>query len=294
LFATLTLTVPVRVRGFGLGSATSRVLGPRAAPRSRSAALLASPATTPVPQKSRTTQPQLKQRQASSAQQKPPPKQQQQQQQQRGLTPRSEDFSQWYQEVIAAADLADGAPTRGCMVIKPRGMSLWDGIRSDLDRRIKAKGVQNAYFPLLIPVSFLSKEAEHVEGFAKECAVVTHHRLKLREDGKGVEPDPEAELEEPLIVRPTSETVIWHMFQKWVMSYVEIAVDIESRRGALMTAGTLRAGTATCRSRSTSGPTWFDGSCAPAPSCARRSSCGRRGTRRTPRATAPSPTRARC
>jgi len=211
-----------------------------------------------------------------------------------GLTARDADYSAWYNEVIAAGDLVDGSPVKGCMVIKPNGMALWEAVRDDLDARIKATGCRNAYFPLFIPVSFLSKEAEHVEGFAKECAVVTHHRLKLREDGKGVEPDPEAELEEPLIVRPTSETVIWHMFQKWVMSYVEIAVDIESRRGALMTAGTLRAGTATCRSRSTSGPTWFDGSCAPAPSCARRSSCGRRGTRRTPRATAPSPTRARC
>ena len=145
---------------------------------------------------------------------------------QRGLTPRATDFSAWYQEVIAAADLVDQSPVKGCMVIKPNGMALWDALREDLDRRIKASGAQNAYFPLFIPVSFLSKEAEHVQGFAKECAVVTHHRLRTRADGKGVEPDPEAQLEEPLIVRPTSETMIWHMFQRWIMSYRDLPLKV--------------------------------------------------------------------
>ena len=134
-----------------------------------------------------------------------------------GLTTRAADYSQWYQEVIAAGDLAEQSPVKGCMVIRPTGMALWENLREQLDKRIKATGAQNAYFPLFIPVSFLSKEAEHVEGFAKECAVVTHHRLRSAEGG-GVEPDPDAKLEEPLIVRPTSETMIWYMFQKWIMS----------------------------------------------------------------------------
>lgn len=148
-----------------------------------------------------------------------PPKQKQKDKQQKGkggsgggskgLTSRDEDFSLWYQEIIAAADLVDQSPVKGCMVIKPNGMALWESIREDLDRRIKESGAQNAYFPLFIPVSFLSKEAEHVEGFAKECAVVTHHRLRTVPGGQGVEADPDAELEEPLIVRPTSETMIW-------------------------------------------------------------------------------------
>jgi prolyl-tRNA synthetase len=129
-------------------------------------------------------------------------------------------------KVIANADLADQSPVKGCMVIKPYGMSLWESIREDMDRRIKATGTQNAYFPLFIPVSFLSKEAEHVEGFAKECAVVTHHRLRSVETGKGVEPDPDAKLEEELIVRPTSETMIWHMFKKWIQSYRDLPLKI--------------------------------------------------------------------
>jgi len=128
--------------------------------------------------------------------------------------------------VIAAGDLVDQSPVKGCMVLRPNGMALWDALREDLDARIKATGTQNAYFPLFIPVSFLSKEAEHVEGFAKECAVVTHHRLRSTADGKGVEPDPDAELEEPLIVRPTSETMIWHMFSKWIMSYRDLPLKI--------------------------------------------------------------------
>mmetsp|Transcript_8927 Transcript_8927/g.29624 ORF Transcript_8927/g.29624 Transcript_8927/m.29624 type:complete len:555 (-) Transcript_8927:146-1810(-) len=143
-----------------------------------------------------------------------------------GLTPRAADYSLWYQEVIQAAELADQSPVKGCMVIRPTGMALWDALRSALDERIKESGAQNAYFPLFIPVSFLSKEAEHVEGFAKECAVVTHHRLRSTEGGKAVEPDPDAELEEPLIVRPTSETMIWHMFQKWIMSYRDLPLKV--------------------------------------------------------------------
>lgn len=139
---------------------------------------------------------------------------------------RSSDYSQWYLDVIAAGDLVDASPVRGCMVIKPAGMALWEGVRDVLDRRIKAKGVQSAYFPLLIPVSFLSKEAEHVEGFAKECAVVTHHRLRAVPGGTGVEPDPDARLEEPLIVRPTSETIIWHMFGKWITSYRDLPLKV--------------------------------------------------------------------
>jgi prolyl-tRNA synthetase len=144
----------------------------------------------------------------------------------KGLTPREEDFSKWYLDVIAAADLVDQSPVKGCMVIKPQGMSLWEAIRDDLDKRIKATGAQNAYFPLFIPISFFSKEAEHVEGFAKECAVVTHHRLRNKPDGQGVEPDPDAELEEQLIVRPTSETMIWHMFKRWIGSYRELPLKV--------------------------------------------------------------------
>lgn len=151
---------------------------------------------------------------------------QQQQQQSERICPREKDYSQWYLDVIAAGDLVDASPVRGCMVIKPAGMALWDGMREALDKRIKEKEVQNAYFPLLIPVSFLSKEAEHVEGFAKECAVVTHHRLRSIPGGTGVEPDPDAKLEEPLIVRPTSETIIWHMFGKWITSYRDLPLKV--------------------------------------------------------------------
>ena len=135
------------------------------------------------------------------------------------ITPRSENYSKWYNDIIRVCDLAETSPVRGCMVIKPWGMSLWDQIRNDLDARIKEHGAENAYFPLLIPKSFLSKEAEHVDGFAKECAVVTHHRLTVGPDGKGLIADPEAELEDPLIIRPTSETMIWNMFKKWIVSH---------------------------------------------------------------------------
>ena len=135
------------------------------------------------------------------------------------ITPRSVDYSRWYQDIIRVAGLAESSPVRGCMVIKPWGMSLWDAVRTDLDRRIRDHGAENAYFPLLIPKSFLSKEAEHVDGFAKECAVVTHHRLTAAPDGSGLIADPDAKLEDPLIIRPTSETMIWFMFRKWINSY---------------------------------------------------------------------------
>jgi prolyl-tRNA synthetase len=144
---------------------------------------------------------------------------------QQAITPREQDYSQWYLDVIAAADLIDSSPVRGCMVIRPHGFAVWEAIRDDLDRRFKATGHVNAYFPLFIPQSFLSREAEHVEGFAKECAVVTHHRLRSAEGG-GVEPDPTAKLEEPLIVRPTSETIIWHMYGRWINSYRDLPLLI--------------------------------------------------------------------
>jgi prolyl-tRNA synthetase len=145
------------------------------------------------------------------------------------ITPRSEDYSAWYLDVIAAGDLVDDAPVRGCKVLKPHGFAIWELMQADLDRRFKETGHRNAYFPLLIPMSFLSKEAEHVEGFAKECAVVTHHRLRavVGEDGKStVEPDPESKLEEPLVVRPTSETIIWHMYGRWIGSWRDLPVLI--------------------------------------------------------------------
>ena len=136
------------------------------------------------------------------------------------ITLRSEDYSKWYASIIRNAGLAESSPVRGCMVIKPWGMSLWDIVRTDLDARIKSHDVENAYFPMLIPKSFLSKEAEHVDGFAKECAVVTHHRLTADPSGeKGLIADPEAELEDPLIIRPTSETMIWNTFRKWIVSH---------------------------------------------------------------------------
>ncbi len=136
------------------------------------------------------------------------------------ITPRAENYSKWYNDIIRVTGLAETSPVRGCMVIKPWGMSLWDNVRNDLDQRIKEHGAENAYFPLLIPKSFLSKEAEHVDGFAKECAVVTHHRLTADPSGeKGLIADPEAELEDPLIIRPTSETMIWNMFKKWIISH---------------------------------------------------------------------------
>ncbi len=145
---------------------------------------------------------------------------------QTAITPtRSDDYAEWYQQVIKAADLAENAPVRGCMVIKPWGYALWENMQRALDRMFKDTGHVNAYFPLFIPLSFFEKEAEHVEGFAKECAVVTHHRLVPKEGG-GLKPDPESALEEPLIVRPTSETIIGAMFAKWTQSYRDLPILI--------------------------------------------------------------------
>jgi prolyl-tRNA synthetase len=135
------------------------------------------------------------------------------------ITPRAVDYSKWYNDIIRVTGLAEASPVRGCMVIKPWAMSLWDRVRQELDQKIQEHGAENAYFPLLIPKSFLSKEAEHVDGFAKECAVVTHHRLCADPNGGGLIADPEAELEDPLIIRPTSETMIWYMFRKWINSH---------------------------------------------------------------------------
>ncbi len=136
---------------------------------------------------------------------------------------RAENYPEWYQEVIKAGDLAENAPVRGCMVIKPWGYALWENMQAALDAKFKATGHVNAYFPLLIPLSFMAKEAEHVDGFAKECAVVTHHRLKANDKGE-LRPDPASELEEPFIIRPTSETIIGHMYAKWVKSYRDLPI----------------------------------------------------------------------
>ncbi len=140
------------------------------------------------------------------------------------ITPRSEDYSRWYTDLVIQGRLADYSPVRGCMVIRPNGYALWENMQSELDRIFKETGHQNAYFPLFIPKSFLAKEAEHVDGFAKECAVVTHSRLKAAEvDGKQtLIPDPASALEEELIIRPTSETIIYSMFANWVQSYRDL------------------------------------------------------------------------
>lgn len=138
------------------------------------------------------------------------------------LTKRSEDYSKWYNELVVKADLAEQSDVRGCMVIKPYGYAIWEKMQRALDDRFKETGVQNAYFPLLIPKSFLSREAEHVEGFAKECAVVTHYRLKTNDSHDGVVVDPAAKLEEELIIRPTSETIIWNTFRNWIHSYRDL------------------------------------------------------------------------
>lgn len=142
------------------------------------------------------------------------------------LTSRSVDYSQWYQDLVIKADLAENSAVRGCMVIKPYGYAIWEKMQAELDRMFKETGHQNAYFPLFIPKSFLSKEADHVEGFAKECAVVTHYRLKTSPDGKGVVVDPAAKLEEELIVRPTSETIIWNTYKNWIQSYRDLPILI--------------------------------------------------------------------
>lgn len=140
------------------------------------------------------------------------------------LTPRSEDYSQWYNDLVIKAELAENSAVRGCMVIKPYGYAIWEKMQHELDRMFKETGHCNAYFPLFIPKSFLSKEADHVEGFAKECAVVTHYRLKNNPDGSGVVVDPEARLEEELIVRPTSETIIWNTYKNWIQSYRDLPI----------------------------------------------------------------------
>lgn len=140
------------------------------------------------------------------------------------LTSRAVDYSKWYNELVVKADLAEQSAVRGCMVIKPYGYAIWETIQAELDKRFKEKGVKNAYFPLLIPKSFLSREAEHVEGFAKECAVVTHHRLMNDPEGKGVVVDPKARLEEELIIRPTSETIIWSTYKNWISSYRDLPI----------------------------------------------------------------------
>jgi prolyl-tRNA synthetase len=142
------------------------------------------------------------------------------------LTSRAEDYSQWYNDLVIKGGLADYSAVRGCMVIKPYGFALWENMRDQLDKMFKETGHVNAYFPLFIPKSFLSKEAAHVEGFAKECAVVTHYRLMNDPDGKGIVVDPDAKLEEELIVRPTSETIIWHSYKDWIQSYRDLPLLI--------------------------------------------------------------------
>src|SRR5574344_595522 len=140
------------------------------------------------------------------------------------LTSRSENYSQWYNNLVVKADLAEASAVRGCMVIKPYGYAIWEKMHEQLDRRFKVTGHVTAYFPLFIPKSFLSREAEHVEGFAKECAVVTHHRLMTNPDGPGVVVDPSARLEEELVVRPTSETIIWNSYKGWIKSYRDLPI----------------------------------------------------------------------
>ena len=142
------------------------------------------------------------------------------------LTNREENYAQWYNDLVIKADLAENSAVRGCMVIKPNGYAIWEKIQAELDRMFKATGHVNAYFPLFIPKSFFSKEAAHVEGFAKECAVVTHYRLKNDENGKGIIVDPAAKLEEELIIRPTSETIIWHSYKNWIKSYRDLPILI--------------------------------------------------------------------
>ncbi|MGI5975077.1 MAG: proline--tRNA ligase [Paludibacter sp.] len=142
------------------------------------------------------------------------------------LTSRNENYSQWYNDLVIKADLAENSAVRGCMVIKPYGYAIWEKMQAELDRMFKETGHVNAYFPLFIPKSFLSKEADHVEGFAKECAVVTHYRLKNSKDGSGLVVDPEAKLEEELVVRPTSETIIWNTYKNWIQSYRDLPILI--------------------------------------------------------------------
>ena len=140
------------------------------------------------------------------------------------LTSRVKDYSQWYNDLVQNADLAENSGVRGCMVVKPYGYAIWEKMQAELDRMFKQTGHENAYFPLFIPKSYFSKEASHIDGFAKECAVVTHYRLKNDPDGNGVVVDPEAKLEEELIVRPTSETIIWDTYRKWIQSYRDLPI----------------------------------------------------------------------
>ncbi|WP_114492123.1 proline--tRNA ligase [Candidatus Ulvibacter alkanivorans] len=142
----------------------------------------------------------------------------------KNLTTRNEDYSKWYNDLVIKADLAENSGVRGCMVIKPYGFAIWEKMQAQLDKMFKETGHQNAYFPLFIPKSYFSKEASHVDGFAKECAVVTHYRLKNAEDGSGIVVDPDAKLEEELIVRPTSETIIWDTYRKWIQSYRDLPI----------------------------------------------------------------------
>jgi len=142
------------------------------------------------------------------------------------ITSRADDYSKWYLDIVKKAGLADNSAVRGCMVIKPTGYAIWEKMKDQLDQMFKDAGHVNAYFPLFIPKSFLSKEADHVEGFAKECAVVTHHRLMNNPDGSGVVVDPSAKLEEELIVRPTSETIIWNTYRDWIKSYRDLPLLI--------------------------------------------------------------------
>jgi len=142
------------------------------------------------------------------------------------LTKRKDNYAQWYNDLVIKADLAENSAVRGCMVIKPYGYAIWEKIQAELDKLFKSTGHVNAYFPLLIPKSFFAREADHVEGFAKECAVVTHYRLRNKENGKGLEVDPDARLEEELIIRPTSETIIWNTYKNWIQSYRDLPLLI--------------------------------------------------------------------
>ncbi len=144
----------------------------------------------------------------------------------KNITARDTDYSKWYNDIVQQADLAENSGVRGCMVIKPYGYAIWEKMQAELDIMFKATGHVNAYFPLFIPKSYFSKEASHVDGFAKECAVVTHYRLKNAEDGSGIVVDKTAKLEEELIVRPTSETIIWDTYRKWIQSYRDLPLLI--------------------------------------------------------------------
>ena len=142
----------------------------------------------------------------------------------KNLTTRETDYSKWYNDIVQQADLAENSGVKGCMVIKPYGYAIWEKMQAALDKMFKDTGHQNAYFPIFIPKSYFSKEASHVDGFAKECAVVTHYRLKNTDDGSGVVVDETAKLEEELIVRPTSETIIWDTYRKWIQSYRDLPI----------------------------------------------------------------------